>query len=65
MSTGKEFELTGDALNEYLLKREALRRANAANPGSSPIALESALADLSAEMTAEALYRKQHPSVPT
>jgi hypothetical protein len=46
-----------DVMTSRLLRREALRRAAEALNTASPLGLEDALARISAEVTAEALYR--------
>ncbi len=56
--------LIGEAQSDYLLRREAVRRAAASNTGGSPPALEATLASISAEVTAEAVERLRHASGP-
>ena len=46
-----------DAMTARLLRREALRRAAEELNTASPTGLEDALARISAEVTAEAVYR--------
>jgi phage shock protein A len=46
-----------DAMTSRLLRREALRRAAEELNTASPLGLEDALARISAEVTAEAVYR--------
>ena len=48
-----------DAMTSRLLRREALRRAAEELNTASPIGLEDALARISAEVTAEAVYRHE------
>jgi len=48
-----------DVMTSRLLRREALRRAAEALNTASPLGLEDALARISAEVTAEALYRHE------
>jgi hypothetical protein len=48
-----------DAMTSRLLRREALRRAAEELNTTSPLGLEDALARVSAEVTAEALYRRE------
>jgi hypothetical protein len=50
-----------DAMTSRLLRREALRRAAEELNTTSPLGLEDALARISAEVTAEAVY--QHETV--
>jgi len=46
-----------DAMTARLIRREALRRAAEELNTASPVGLEDALARISAEVTAEAVYR--------
>jgi hypothetical protein len=48
-----------DAMTARLIRREALRRAAEELSTASPPGLEDALARISAEVTAEALYRHE------
>ena len=48
-----------DAMTSRLLRREALRRAAEELNTTSPLGLEDALARISAEVTAEAVYRHE------
>jgi phage shock protein A len=48
-----------DAMTARLIRREALRRAAEELNTASPPGLEDALARISAEVTAEALYRQE------
>jgi phage shock protein A len=48
-----------DAMTARLLRREALRRAAEELNTASPPGLEDALARISAEVTAEAVYRRE------
>jgi hypothetical protein len=56
--------LSGEALNAYMLKREAQRHAATSQAGDSPMALDATLAQISAEMTQEALERLQRAAKP-
>ena len=47
-----------DATTSRLIRREALRRAAEELNTASPPGLEDALAQISAEVTAEAIYRR-------
>lgn len=47
-----------DAITARLIRLEALRRAAAELNTASPLGLEDALARISAEVTAEAVYRR-------
>ena len=49
--------LTGDAQSRELRRRESVRQDSASGARSSPPALESTLASISAEVTAEAVER--------
>ena len=53
--------LTGEAQTNLLLRREAVRRAAAANANGSPHAVEVTLASISAEVMAEAIARRTKP----
>jgi len=48
-----------DVMTSRLLRREALRRAAEELNTASPLGLEDALARISAEVTAEAVYRHE------
>lgn len=50
--------LAGEAQTRDLLRREAVRQASAAGTGGSPPAMEATLASISAEVTAEAVERR-------
>jgi hypothetical protein len=52
-------DLKFDVMTSRLLRREALRRAAEELNTTSPPGLEDALARISAEVTAEALYRHE------
>lgn len=60
MAEDKGRHLTGEAQTNYLLRREAARRASTPSTGSSPPAMEATLASISAEVTAEAVERLDH-----
>jgi hypothetical protein len=51
-------ELAGEARTNFLLRREALRRATASNANGSPPAVEATLANISAEVMEEAIARR-------
>jgi phage shock protein A len=53
-----------DAMTARLLRREALRRAAEELNTASPPGLEDALARISAEVTAEAVYRHEAAARP-
>ena len=63
---GKEVgpALTGDAQSDDLLRREAARQASTSSARRSPEALESTLASISAEVTAEAIERLNREAKP-
>lgn len=60
--------LTGEAQTKDLLRREAARQASTAGTGGSAPAMEATLASISAEVTAEAIERRnrskqtEHPT---
>lgn len=56
--------LTGEAQTDYLLRREAARRASTSGTGGSPPAVEATLAGISAEVTAEAVERLERAAMP-
>jgi hypothetical protein len=56
--------LTGETKTDGRLRREALRRAGSAGTGTSPAALETTLASISAEVTTEAIERLRHNKKP-
>ena len=56
-----------DTMTSRLIRREALRRAALELSTTTPAGLESALAQISAEVTAEAVEAKEgaiHPAMP-
>lgn len=53
--------LAGEAQTRDLLRREAVRQASTAGTGGSSPEMEATLASISAEVTAEAVERRNRP----
>ncbi len=57
-------DLIGEARASYRLRGEAVRQSTSSATGNSPLALEATLASISAEVTQEAIERKQRSIKP-